>query len=373
MRTKGAKTARKTTKVATGKPTKNAQSASSAADLIDKAHTLLAQSNFELAIKFLERLLELEPENGEARELVGIAELEGGDADRGRQHLLLLLPPHATSPTHPSPYLYLAQVAEDPHEALGYYSTAAAMIEQRASSGQGSDEEKEMAVSALVAMVEIWMSDLCFEPSASDNCDALIARALALSPASAEARLSLASIRISQSKFDEARQIAVGLYKEVDDPDSPLPSLPTRLLLVRLLLEHSLHAEALDVVGTVRDEDALELEGAYLEGWAWWLRAEALGTGASAEAVAGKPDVDEEPTVAECLSESMRALLECARLFGEQDHPDLGVGTHTEELLRALKEKGVEPAADEGGDEEDCQAEGDVSGWEDVDDDVKMD
>jgi tetratricopeptide (TPR) repeat protein len=57
----------------------------SAASLIDKAHTLLAQSNFDLAIQFLNRALEIDPENLEARELVGVGELEGGDAEVGRE------------------------------------------------------------------------------------------------------------------------------------------------------------------------------------------------------------------------------------------------------------------------------------------------
>lgn len=52
--------------------------------LSDKAHTLLAQSNFELAARFLERALELEAGNLEARELLGIAHLEAGDPEIGR-------------------------------------------------------------------------------------------------------------------------------------------------------------------------------------------------------------------------------------------------------------------------------------------------
>lgn len=50
----------------------------------DKAHTLLAQSNFELAARFLDRALEIEPSNLEARELLGIAHLEAGDPEIGR-------------------------------------------------------------------------------------------------------------------------------------------------------------------------------------------------------------------------------------------------------------------------------------------------
>jgi hypothetical protein len=54
------------------------------ADGTDKAHTLLAQSNFELAAQFLDRALELEPTNLEARELLGVAHLEAGDPEIGR-------------------------------------------------------------------------------------------------------------------------------------------------------------------------------------------------------------------------------------------------------------------------------------------------
>jgi cytochrome c-type biogenesis protein CcmH/NrfG len=36
-------------------------------------------------MKFLERALSLEPTNLEARELIGIAELEEGDAEKGRE------------------------------------------------------------------------------------------------------------------------------------------------------------------------------------------------------------------------------------------------------------------------------------------------
>lgn len=192
---------------------------------------LLAQSNFELAIKFLERALSLEPGNLEARELLGVAELEGGDVDTGRQHLLHLFPPHASeAPTSPSPYLYLAQTAGDPQEALGYYTTAVAMVEnalgkgkgraaEGESAGEGEEELRKMAVTALVAMIEIWMSDLCFEAAASDNCDALIAHALEISPGDLEAMMTLASIRMSQSKFDEAKDTVIRIYSDLEGRD----------------------------------------------------------------------------------------------------------------------------------------------------------
>ncbi|KAK6906066.1 hypothetical protein I203_100048 [Kwoniella mangroviensis CBS 8507] len=347
-----------------------------AASLIDKSHTLLAQSNFELAIKFLDRALELEPSNVEARELVGIAELEAGDEERGREHLLQLFPPHAAEPpSHPSPYLYLAQSASEPQEALGYYSTATAMLEKRIAEqdrkGKGKqrgaeeedeevDEDVQMAVTALVAMIEIWMSDLCFEEAAEKNCDSLIQRALSISPNNPEVKLSLASIRMSQSRFDDAKKVVISLYNDLEgrEPFDPiLPALPVRLALSRLLLEHSLHLEALDILSTVREEDSLNIEGAYLEGWALYLRAEAIKENPSllttTTTIKAEDGEDDEPmSVEECLSESMRSLVECARLYEDQEYVDEGIGSHVAELLEELTKNGVVPAIHDEEDED---------------------
>lgn len=159
--------------------------------------------------------------------------------------------------------------------------------------------------------------------------------------------------------------------------DPTLPSLPTRLLLARQLLEHNLHLSALDIVSVAREEDSLEVESAYLEGWAWYLRAKALSEGTETEPSekptpatgsgesGGEKEQEEDKgpenaTPAECLSESMRALIECAALYQEQGYPDEGIGAHVGELLDEMKEMGVVPNIQ---DEEDGEG---GEGWEDV-------
>jgi hypothetical protein len=52
-------------------------------------------------------------------------------------------------------------------------------------------------------------------PDASTNCDALIARAVSVAPDDVEVQLTLASIRMSQSRGDEARGVVLGVYERV--------------------------------------------------------------------------------------------------------------------------------------------------------------
>lgn len=56
--------------------------------------------------------------------------------------------------------------------------------------------------------------------------------------------------------------------------DSNLPPIPTRLAFVKLLLEVSLYAPALQVLQGVMASDDQDVEAWYLEGWCFYLMAE---------------------------------------------------------------------------------------------------
>lgn len=231
------------------------------------------------------------------------------------------------------------------------------------------------------------------EAEAEPNCDALISRALSILPQDPEVRLSLASVRMSQSRFDEAKSVILSLYQEIEDKepctfglsrdlprlplitktrtvDETLPALPARLHLTRLMLEHDEHLPALSILSTIREEDELNVEGAYLEGWAFYLRGEALSknpnlippTPPLTVGAGEREEEEEEMTAKECFEESMRSLTECANLFAEQDYPDEGIGGHVGELLKDLEGRGVRPAegingVEVGGEEEDIDVE----------------
>lgn len=58
----------------------------------------------------------------------------------------------------------------------------------------------------IFAKIEIWMTDLCMEPEAEQQCDDLINYSLLLDPENPEALSLLASIRISQQRPGEAKE-----------------------------------------------------------------------------------------------------------------------------------------------------------------------
>lgn len=160
----------------------------STASLIEKAQHLITQCNYELAHKFLARVLDREPSHVSARELFGEVQLEIGELDAAKQVLSFLsvlvrnnplnipqtfeslIPPSPSAPIPPSSsaHLNLAQLSDNSREALHHYQAAVDILlpqlkgKVRASGNNidVEDDVKAKAVSALVAMVEIWMSDL---------------------------------------------------------------------------------------------------------------------------------------------------------------------------------------------------------------------
>jgi len=153
--------------------------------LLQKAQSLIVQCDYDLAQRFLRRILEQHPANPEAKEMLGVVLLETGEIAAAKevkeivprsyycprsscvwQTFLSLLPPHPDAPSPPpsSAHLYLAQLSEDdPRVALQHYQNAIDILslqlkgKGRAKDDSDADEVKGNIVRALVGQVEIWM------------------------------------------------------------------------------------------------------------------------------------------------------------------------------------------------------------------------
>ncbi|EMD31322.1 hypothetical protein CERSUDRAFT_119884 [Gelatoporia subvermispora B] len=348
--------------------------------LLEKAQELIIQCDYELAERFSRRVLEREPHNFDARELLGVAQLEQGELEAAKATFQSLLPPSQTAPSTPpsSAHLYLAQLSDDdPHLALQHYQAAVDILTARlkgkdraTDSASLTDDESEMqrnVVRALIGMVEIWMDpsyDLCFDPTAEHTCENLLNMALQVDPGNAEALQALASVRLSQQRPDDAKaclEQAWTSWKDFDLDDSRLPPIPTRLALVKMFLELALYTPALLVLQGIMASDDQEVEAWYLEGWCFFLMAE-------------EAREKEEPldglTWQELAKDARDCLETCHMLHVSQEHPDTPLLDHVKELIEKLEALGVHlsPPGEDGEDGE---------GWESVegsdeDEDVEM-
>ena len=125
------------------------------------------------------------------------------------------------------------------------------------------------------------------DPAASSTCDSLLSHALRIDPQNLEALQTLASVRLSQEKPDEAL-VALRTFPPPPAQDSAestdlrshalllLDALPiqTRIARAKLLLECSAYPDALALLEGVLATDDTNIEGWYLMGWTWWLLAE---------------------------------------------------------------------------------------------------
>ncbi|KAG6842349.1 hypothetical protein C0991_010639 [Blastosporella zonata] len=346
------------------------QNSPSVSALLEKAQSLIVQCDYELAQRFTRRILEQDPSNPEAKEMLGVSLLELGEIDAAREAFLSLLPPNpdAPSPPPPSAHLYLAQLNDgDPRLALQHFQAAIDILsvqlkgKERATDETSRNDEAELKnniVRALVGQVEVWMDpsyDLCFEPDADKTCENLIAQALQVDPNNPEALQALASVRMSQQRPDEAKDClekAWTAWKDMDLDDPRLPPIPTRLALVRLFLELSLYTPALLVLHGVMSTDDQEVEAWYLEGWCFFMMSE------QAQESDGTLD---ELTWQELAKDSRDCLETCKVLHTNQEHPDTPLLDHVAELLGKLDALGIAPSPI---DAEDDEGE---DGWEDQD------
>jgi hypothetical protein len=150
--------------------------------LLQKAQDLIVQCDYDLATRFVHRILERQPNNAEAKEMLGVVQLETGAIEDAKlvrlsdlyilaiftclQTFSSLLAQSSDQPP-PSAHLYLAQLCDDPHIAIRHYQAAVDIMsnqlkgKERATSEElASDHETELRtniVRALISQVELWM------------------------------------------------------------------------------------------------------------------------------------------------------------------------------------------------------------------------
>ena len=270
----------------------------------------------------------------------------------------------------PEKFLWLAQLSEEGGlDSVNWFERGAAVLRRQIQSMTDDleklpktkdlqeasiNEKKRRLADALCAVAEVYMTDLSWEEDAEQRCEALITEASLLAPDMPEAWQTLANVRISQSRIEDAQaalERSLELWKDLSPEDPAIPPFPTRVSLVRLLIEVEKEEIAYEVAVRMLDEDDTSVEVSYLGGFALYTLGEK----------ARKQNVNDEESWKSAWVASRRWLTSCLRLFEAQEYEDDKLGEHAKELLGSLvSEIGEAPE-----DEEDDWADSDGDDDED--------
>ncbi|KAF3199631.1 hypothetical protein TWF679_001250 [Orbilia oligospora] len=344
--------------------------------LISKASSeLTEESDPQKALKTITSALSKNPTSLKALELAGEIniELEDGETAIRCFRTAAELDPEGEG-SGAEKFLWLAQICLEGGEvAIGWYEKAVEYLRKVvAAAGNSQDgEEKEKLCSALCGMAEIYMTDLCMKPDAESRCETYITEALLVSPSSPEALSTLASIRISQSKPEDARAAlsrSLEVWKGLELGDDRIPAYPFRLSFTRLLIECEMYEEAMDVLEGLQQEDDQMVDLWYIGGWCLFLIGSKLKDSQGKLQVANGEDVEDWR---DTLAAAREWLWNCEKLYKAFEWEDEGIKDHASELLANIAKEIGDAKPEDREEEEGDDEEGDAE-WEDDDEDEEM-
>lgn len=196
---------------------------------------------------------------------------------------------------------------------------------------------------------------ISWEEDAEARCELLITEALLIRPDASEVLQTLASIRISQLRIEDARAAlsrSIGSWQHLSPEDPGVPDFALRISLSRLLMEVSMQREAHGILERLVLEDDQSVEAWYLLGWCSYLMAETV--------LSQMPPDQREDGRREYLMASRGCLKMSLKLYDLLQYEDERLRDHAVELVQEMNKELGEDTND------DSEAEGEEDdGWED--------
>jgi tetratricopeptide (TPR) repeat protein len=345
--------------------------------LLAQATASLQQGDIAGAIKPAKRALSLLDPQSEAAlpalNLLGEIHIELGEIDAARQYFLQAAAIDEDGAIREDfgggaeKFLWLAQLSEEGgQDSVDWFEKGAVclrmqiqqLLDQKklGKEGQALLEEKTRKLTgALCAVVEVYMTDLSWEEDAEQKCEALVTESTMVAPGFAEPWQTLANVRISQERMEDARAAlkrSLDLWRDLPPESSVVPDFPTRVSLARLLMEADMDVDAIEVLERLVGEDDTSVEVWYLGGWGLYIMGEKQKNG-EVKAENG----DGESWRVSWIS-SRQWLNQSLLLFKQQGYEDERLGEHAKELLAKLN-------AELGGESLNGDQDGDGEEWED--------
>ncbi|EGR45942.1 uncharacterized protein TRIREDRAFT_123437 [Trichoderma reesei QM6a] len=338
--------------------------------LIADAETQYEVGNLDEAISLASKALELTGEGGDfelkALNLLGVLSVEDGEVEDARDYFLraVKLDEEGTLDEKigggPEKFLFLAQLSEEGgQDSVQWFERGAAALRkqiQRLNDVANRTPEQQSALDelqsklggVLCAVAEVYMTDLSWEADAEQRCEALVTEAMLIAPNFAETWQTVANVRISQQRLDEARAAlkrSLELWQDLPPEHPSVPEFPTRVSLARLLMETEMEEQALGVLERLVTDDDSSVEVWYLGGWCLYVAGEKLRE--------AKPQQNGEGEAAEkewkaTWGYARKWLSQSLKLYEMQEYEDERLGEHARELLESInKELGEPPEGDD--------------------------
>ncbi|EER06052.1 hypothetical protein, conserved [Perkinsus marinus ATCC 50983] len=257
-------------------------------------------------LKYMDKAFQKDPNNPDVLDFYGEVLLEYSNEDVEKAVQLFKRSVELAPAINGSKYFYLGQLSEG-SDSLQYFMKAAQILENELQDAEVEGEEVRSVVearliSAMCAIGELYMTDMCDEADAEENCKKYLEGAVSRAPQSVEALSGLAVYYKVIQDFDKTKELckrALEIIRSVgeEDPES-LPPMPIRLQLAKTLTDIDASDEAIEVLHQLLDEDENEVE-------VWYVLACAHMTAAAA-AAALKGDAE-----ATDRTEPLRIASEC--------------------------------------------------------------
>ncbi|PTB69961.1 TPR-like protein [Trichoderma citrinoviride] len=369
--------------------------------LIADAETQYEVGNLDEAIALASKALELTGEGGDfelkALNLLGVLSVEDGEVEDARDYFLraVKLDEEGTLDDKigggPEKFLFLAQLSEEGgQDSVQWFERGAAALRKqiqalndataagRRTPEQQSrlDELQSKLGGVLCAVAEVYMTDLSWEADAEQRCEALVTEAMLIAPDCAETWQTVANVRISQQRLDEARAAlkrSLELWQDLPPEHPSVPEFPTRVSLARLLMETEMEEQALGVLERLVTDDDSSVEVWYLGGWCLYVAGEKLREAAAKpqqqrqqqqqNGEGGEEDAEKEWKAT--WGYARKWLSQSLKLYELQEYEDDRLGEHARELLESINKELGEPP--EGEDDDEWSGISDDEGDEDED------
>ena len=233
-------------------------------DLMQRVDQCLENFEHEMALKFCEKALKMEPDNMKVHECYGNVYAEVGDIGNAKKHFneAVRLEPDVGHVK----YLYLGQLTEG-RNAVEYYEKGIMIMKstieyQKNNESVNENEKRNLSNSDIAnvycSLAEIFMTDCCMDEDAEQQCEKYCKLAVETDEKSLDAAVSMSSLLLNQSKMDDAKISTVkafdlwsSLSKEIAEESIPeVLSYEARVTLIKLLIE----CESFDKVSPIVDQ-----------------------------------------------------------------------------------------------------------------------